>query len=73
MLIKQIRPGVFNVTLSGYELAALTSAARWATEGAKGELTEEAVAQLKQVINNYDKATAKMGKDKERAKTSESP
>ena len=53
---------VFYLTLSGYELATLISAARWAVEGAKGELTAEAVNQLKQVVSNYDRAADKLAK-----------
>ncbi|HKX86185.1 MAG TPA: hypothetical protein VJL37_05915 [Flavobacterium sp.] len=51
---------VFQLTLSGYELATLISSARWVAEGAKGELTSEAILQLKQVVSNYDKAADKI-------------
>jgi len=51
---------VFHITLSGYELATLISSARWVAEGAKGELTTEAIEQLKQVVSNYDKAADKL-------------
>lgn len=51
---------VFHITLSGYELATLISALRWVAEGAKGELTAEAIEQLKQVVSNYDRAAAKL-------------
>ena len=50
---------VFHLTLSGYELATLISSARWVAEGAKGDLTAEAILQLKQVVSNYDKAAGK--------------
>ncbi len=50
---------VFHISLSGYELAALISSARWVIEGAEGELTDEAIQQLKQVVSNYDKAVDK--------------
>ena len=56
MLIEEKRKGIFQVTLSGYELAALMSAARWVAEGAKGKLSDEAVEQLGQVVANFDKA-----------------
>ena len=56
MQIKQQRPGIFQLNLSGYELAALIASARWAADGAKGELTPEALEQLKQVLSNYDNA-----------------
>lgn len=51
---------VFHITLSGYELATLISSARWVAEGAKGELTAEAIQHLKQVVSNYDKAADKL-------------
>lgn len=56
MHIEKKHPRIFRITLSGYELATLVSSARWAAEGAKGELTPEAVSQLKEVLLNYDKA-----------------
>lgn len=59
MLIEKKSPHIFQVTLSGYELATLISSARWALEGANGELTPEAAGQLKQVITNYDYAAGK--------------
>lgn len=64
MRIEQVRPGIFRVTLSGLELAALTSSARWAVEGAKGELTEDAATQLRQVLASYDEATERMHREK---------
>ena len=48
---------VLRVTLSAVEMATLVSAARWAAEGARGELTPEALAQLRQVVAGYDAAT----------------
>lgn len=51
---------VFHITLSGYELATLISAARWVAEGANGELTTEAIQQLKQLVTNYDRAAGKL-------------
>jgi hypothetical protein len=60
MLIENERRQVFRLTLTGYELAALISSARWAAEGGKGELTPSAVDHLKQVLENYDKATARL-------------
>lgn len=54
MKIEQTRPAVFTVTLHAYELTALIAAARWVVEGAQGELPEEAVDQLRQVVERYD-------------------
>lgn len=60
MRIEKGRGQIFNLTLSGYELAALISSARWAAEGAEGQLNEEAVIHLKQVLKNYDNAVSKL-------------
>lgn len=54
MKIERTRPAVFTVTLHTYELTALITAARWVVEGAEGELSEEAVDQLRQVVERYD-------------------
>lgn len=57
---------VFQITLSGYELATLISSARWVAEGANGELTTEAIQQLKQVVSNYDRETDKLAERESR-------
>ncbi len=63
MHIEKFRNQIFHLTLSGYELATLISAARWAAEGANGEITSEAVNQLKQVVSNYDISANKMNEN----------
>ncbi len=60
MRIEKERNHTFHLTLSSYELATLISSARWAMEGAKGELTPEAANHLKQVLANYDAAANKL-------------
>ncbi len=64
-IIDQQKNGIYLLAISGYELATLISSARWATNGAQGELTEEAVSQLKQVVQNYDRALEKKTKRSE--------
>lgn len=54
MKVEKERPTVFTVTLHAYELSALIAAARWAVEGGEGDLPEEAVNQLREVIKSYD-------------------
>lgn len=56
MQIEQLRPSIFRVTLHGYELSTLVSAARWASNGADGELPDEALEQLEHVLAQYDAA-----------------
>lgn len=62
MTIEKLKPTVLRITLHAYEIAALVSAARWVTEGAKGELPEEAVEQIQDVIQNYDAERKKLTK-----------
>lgn len=54
MNLERPRPTTFKVTLHAYELAALISAARWAVDGAEGELPVEAKEQLSQILADYD-------------------
>jgi hypothetical protein len=54
MKIKRLKPTVLQVTLHAYELAALISAARWLTNGAKGEMPKDAINQLRKILDNYD-------------------
>ena len=56
MLIEEKRKGIYQVTLSGYELAALVSSARWVVNGASGKLSDEALEQLGQVVAGFDRA-----------------
>lgn len=60
MRVEKGHINIYRLTLSSYELAALISSARWIAEGAQGELTSEAVDNLKQLLANYDKATKKL-------------
>jgi hypothetical protein len=52
--LERVRPDVLRVTLYAYELVALMATARWACDGAKGELPPESVQQLRQVLDTYD-------------------
>jgi hypothetical protein len=52
--LERVRPDVLRVTLHAYELVALMATARWACDGAKGELPPESVQQLRQVLDTYD-------------------
>ncbi len=60
MQIKKGQRNIFQITLTGYELATLISSARWIVDGAKGELTLEAAKNLKQLLDNYDNATKRL-------------
>ena len=60
MRIEKERSRLFHLVLTGYELAAVISSARWVVEGAEGELAPEAIDHLKQVLSNYDKAANKI-------------
>ena len=54
MRVERLRPTTFQLTLGAFELAALVAAARWVTSGAGGELTAEALQQVRQVLASYD-------------------
>ncbi len=60
MQIKKGQRNIFQITMTGYELATLISSARWIVEGAKGDLTLEAKNNLKQLLDNYDKETKRL-------------
>ena len=66
MQLKLIKPGIYEIKLHTFELATLISSARWAADGAKGELTPEAVEQLRQVLKNYDNAAVRIQPKKEK-------
>jgi hypothetical protein len=52
--LERVRPDVFQLTLHAYELVTLMATARWACDGANGELPPESVPQLRQVLDTYD-------------------
>jgi hypothetical protein len=54
--IRRPRPGVVEMTLHAYQLATLVAAARWVVEGAQGDLTSDAMDQLRKVLASYDRA-----------------
>lgn len=54
MRVERVKPMVFRLTLHAYELAAVMAAARWAAEGAPGQLDESAVEQLRKVVASFD-------------------
>jgi hypothetical protein len=54
--VERVRPSVLRLTLHAYELAVLIAAARLVAEKGEGELPDEAVEQLRQVLASYDEA-----------------
>jgi hypothetical protein len=56
MHVERLRPTTLRLTIHAFEPASLIAAARWAAEGGKGELTAEAIDQLRNVLDNYDTA-----------------
>lgn len=57
MQIKKSNKNLFQLTLTGYELATLISSARYISEGATGELNKAAIDNAKLILANYDKAS----------------
>lgn len=62
MKVERIRPTVVRVTAHTVELSTLTAAARWALEGAPGELPDDVREQIAQVLARYDEALADLEK-----------
>lgn len=60
MQIERVRPGVLRLTAHSLELAALVSAARWAAEGAPGELPPDAAEHLQGVLASYDEEMVRL-------------
>lgn len=63
MRIEKTNSNLFQLTVTGYELATLISSVRYLSEGAEGELSEEAVHHAKQLIENYDRAIQTLPKE----------
>ncbi|MFQ5891005.1 MAG: hypothetical protein ACE5JR_13320 [Gemmatimonadota bacterium] len=57
MRVERLTPTVLRLTLHAYEMAALLAVARWAVQGAEGELPPEAIDQLRTILDSYDSAT----------------
>jgi hypothetical protein len=60
MKLERVGPTTVRMTAHPYELATLLSAARWAVEGGQGELSEEAVEQLRRVLAMYEQEVARL-------------
>lgn len=60
MHLERTRHTTFRITLHSYELATLVSSARWIVDGRKGELPEEAVEHLKEILADYDKESKRI-------------
>lgn len=60
MILEQLRPTTYRVTLHAFELATLISAARCVVEERQGELTAEARDQLEQVLAGYDRQRSRL-------------
>jgi hypothetical protein len=60
MQLERVRPTVIRMTLHLYEATALIAAARWVADGAKGELPEEAIEHLREVLASYDTALSQL-------------
>jgi hypothetical protein len=65
--LERVGASSFQMTLHAYELAALTSAARWVVEGSDGELPAEARAQLRHVLAEYEAQLARLHQEPDRS------
>lgn len=64
MKIERLGPTALRLTLHAYEMAALAAAARWAADGAEGELKPAIRDQLAGVLDDYDDALRAAGRGK---------
>jgi hypothetical protein len=55
MELERMRPTVLRGTFHVYELAALIAAARYVTRSAPPEVPAESLAQLQQLLDDYDR------------------
>ncbi|MGW8361582.1 hypothetical protein ACWGK1_13550 [Streptomyces wedmorensis] len=62
MQLEWARPGVLRATAHAFEFAALVAAARFVAESAPSEIPEEALDQLRKVLDEYDVQTARLRK-----------
>ncbi|MFE5913495.1 hypothetical protein ACFQ6B_31035 [Streptomyces wedmorensis] len=62
MQLEWARPGVLRATAHAFEFAALVAAARFVAESAPSEIPEEALDQLRKVLDEYDAQTARLRK-----------
>ncbi|REJ84318.1 MAG: hypothetical protein DWQ44_06685 [Bacteroidetes bacterium] len=60
MLIKEKNPGIYQVTISAYELAALISSARWICSGSEGPMDDSSKQQISRVLESYDLSMKQM-------------
>lgn len=60
MRLERLGPASFRMTLHAYELATLTSAARWAAEHGGEGTAPEARAQLHTVLAAYEAELARL-------------
>ncbi|MFD7326307.1 hypothetical protein ACFV9D_35425 [Streptomyces sp. NPDC059875] len=54
MQLEWARPGVLRATAHALEFAALVAAARYVAESAPSDLPEEALEELRRVLDDYD-------------------
>ncbi len=72
MQVEWARPGVLRVTSHAYEFAALIAAARYVAESAPADISEEALDQLKEVLNGYDAQASRLhGREEGRGREDE--
>jgi hypothetical protein len=60
MQLERVRPMVLRGTFHAYELAALTAAARYLVEAAPADIPAESLAQLTQVLADYDEQVRRL-------------
>ncbi|KJY43002.1 hypothetical protein VR41_05235 [Streptomyces sp. NRRL B-1568] len=59
------RPGVLRITAHAYEFAALVAAARYVAEAAPEEIPDEALEQVRRVLEEYEVQVARLREGRE--------
>ncbi|MFP3989014.1 hypothetical protein U9R90_16255 [Streptomyces sp. E11-3] len=60
MHLEWARPGVLRATAHAYEFASLVAAGRYVVESAPPDMPEEALADLRRILDDYDVQTTRL-------------
>ena len=63
MKLERVRPTVLRATFHAHELAALIAAVRYVADQAPADVPAESVAQLRQLLADYDRQVRQLAQD----------
>jgi hypothetical protein len=61
--LERVRPTVLRATFHAHELAALIAAVRYVADQAPADVPAESVAQLRQLLADYDRQVRQLAQD----------